>query len=178
MIIAYEAVRVHAANEKWWRDLDTGQAIERNFGELVMLTISELAEALEGDRKNLMDDKLPHRPMIEVELADTVIRMFDYIGAYNLRIENTDESYPRLSTNTGENLLHITQRLCNAYQFFTANCRNLAGEELAGALSIIFELAYAKNLDLLGAYEEKMAYNAVREDHKIEARKLANGKKY
>lgn len=29
-----------------------------------------------------MDDKLPHRPMIEVELADAVIRIFDMALAY------------------------------------------------------------------------------------------------
>ncbi len=29
-----------------------------------------------------MDDKLPHRRMIEVELADLLIRVFDYAGAY------------------------------------------------------------------------------------------------
>ncbi|MCY1464806.1 hypothetical protein D9M71_828760 [compost metagenome] len=45
---------------------------------------SELSEALEGLRKNLMDDKLPHRKMVEVELADTLIRIFDYAGARGL----------------------------------------------------------------------------------------------
>lgn len=42
-----------------------------------MLMVSELAEAMEGHRKNLMDDKLPTRKMFEVELADCVIRIFD-----------------------------------------------------------------------------------------------------
>lgn len=41
---------------------------------------SELSEALEGMRKGLMDDHLPHRSMFEVELADTVIRIFDLAG--------------------------------------------------------------------------------------------------
>ena len=39
-----------------------------------MLTISEIAEAMEGERKNLMDDHLPHRKMAEVEIADAYIR--------------------------------------------------------------------------------------------------------
>jgi hypothetical protein len=36
---------------------------------------------MEGHRKNLMDDKLPHRKMQEVEIADAAIRIFDLAGA-------------------------------------------------------------------------------------------------
>jgi len=42
-----------------------------------MLIVSEVAEAMEGHRKGLMDDKLPHRTMLEVELADALIRILD-----------------------------------------------------------------------------------------------------
>lgn len=110
------AARVHKANAKWWVDLNTGEPLKRNVGELLMLTVSELAEAMEGDRKNLMDDKLPHRKMFEVEIADAIIRIFDIAGGMGL--------------------------------------------------------------DLGGAFEEKMAFNAVRADHSIEGRKAADGKKY
>lgn len=68
----------------WWTDLATGEPKDRNDGEMLMLMVSELAEAMEGLRKNLQDDKLPHRPMVEVELADTLIRIFDYAGARGL----------------------------------------------------------------------------------------------
>ena len=80
------------------------------------LTHSEVSEAMEGHRKGLMDDHLPHRPMIEVELADAVIRIAD----------------------------------------------------LAGALGI----------DLGGAVQEKLHYNAQRADHKPEARSAQGGKTY
>lgn len=80
------------------------------------LTHSEVSEAMEGHRKGLMDDKLPHRTAIEVELADAVIRIAD----------------------------------------------------LAGALK----------LDLGGAIAEKMAFNAVRPDHRPEAREAKGGKVY
>lgn len=100
----------------WWNDLHTGEPLNRNVGELLCLIHSEVSEAMEGHRKNKMDDKLPHRPMIEVELADAVIRIAD----------------------------------------------------LAGGLG----------LDLGGAIVEKMAYNAQREDHKVEARKAPGGKAY
>lgn len=105
-----------AVDSGWWTNLETGERIQRNVGELLCLIHSEVSEAMEGHRKNRMDDKLPHRPQIEVELADAVIRIGD----------------------------------------------------LGGALG----------LDIGGAIAEKMAFNAIRPDHKIEARKLADGKKY
>ena len=66
----------------WWGDLHTGEPVDRNMGELLCLVHSEISEAMEGHRKDLMDDKLPHRKMLEVELADAVIRIFDIAGAY------------------------------------------------------------------------------------------------
>lgn len=68
----------------WWHDPKTGELKVRNTGELLMLMVSELAEAMEGDRKNKMDDHLPHRKSIEVELADCMIRICDFAGFHNL----------------------------------------------------------------------------------------------
>lgn len=79
---------VHVANQKWWVALETGEPKERNVGELLMLMVSELAEAMEGHRKNLMDAKLPHRTAEEVEMADLLIRALDYCGGRKLDIGN------------------------------------------------------------------------------------------
>ena len=62
---------------RWYRNPATGEAVERNFGEVVALMHSELSEALEAHRKNLADDKLTHRPGIEVEFADCITRIMD-----------------------------------------------------------------------------------------------------
>lgn len=76
----------HEANKSWWQDPITGEPIQRNKGEQLMLIVSEIAECMEGVRKNLMDDKLPDRKMEEVELADAVIRIMDYAGGHGLDI--------------------------------------------------------------------------------------------
>lgn len=63
----------------WWDN-------PRNPGELIALMHSELSEALEGIRKDAQDDHLPEFKSVEVELADALIRIFDYAGAANLRL--------------------------------------------------------------------------------------------
>jgi len=119
--------RISAANfaAGWWSQggLDLrDDPVLSNFviGTKLMLVVTEVSEAMEGHRKDLMDDHLPHRPMVEVEIADAVIRLFDLAGNYRRK----DGS----------------------------------------------------RLDVAGALVEKMAYNAQRADHKLEARMGAGGK--
>lgn len=86
--------QIHQQNVKagWWTDLNTGanltskngEPAKRNVPEMLCLIHSEISEAMEGFRKNLMDDKLPHRQMLEVELADAVIRICDLCGGLDL----------------------------------------------------------------------------------------------
>lgn len=109
---------VHEFNIKWWLDPYTRKEIKRNKGELIALMHSELSEALEGERKNLMDDKLPEYPMAVVEIIDAIIRELDYLAGM----------YP--------------------------------------------------DVDIQKVFEDKMTYNATREDHKHEARIIAGGKQF
>jgi NTP pyrophosphatase (non-canonical NTP hydrolase) len=82
------SAEIHDDNVKagWWTDLKTGESLvgKRNVPEMLCLVHSEVSEAMEGYRKSLMDDKLPHRTMFEVELADVFIRIFDLAGAFKL----------------------------------------------------------------------------------------------
>lgn len=59
----------------------------REDGTMLALVHSEVSEALEGFRKDLMDDHLPHRKMAEVELADAVIRIADLAGMKGFDLE-------------------------------------------------------------------------------------------
>lgn len=74
---------IHQHNVKvgFYTDLKTMERLDRNIPEMLCLIHSEVSEAMEGYRKNLPDDKLPDRPMIEVELADAIIRILD-LGEY------------------------------------------------------------------------------------------------
>lgn len=110
-----------AVKAGWWSDIETGERIERNKGELLMLMVTELAEAYEGVRKGLMDDKLSHFKMYHVELVDALIRILDAMGK-----ECEDD----------------------------------------------------KLLNFAEIYRQKRYYNDHRDDHKIENRRKANGKKF
>ena len=70
----------------WHTNLETGELLNRNKGEMIALIHSEVSEAMEGERKGLMDDHLPNRPMAEVEMADAVIRIMDYCGRWGYDI--------------------------------------------------------------------------------------------
>ncbi|QPQ53853.1 hypothetical protein H3Z85_07960 [Chryseobacterium indologenes] len=69
-----------------WHTDASGNLLNKNKGEMISLIHSEISEALEGERKSLMDNHLPNRPMPEVEMADAIIRIMDYCGRWGYDI--------------------------------------------------------------------------------------------
>ena len=92
------AKKCHEASYKsgWWHNPETGEEYPTDgfIGAHIIATklgliASEVFEAMEGHRKGLMDDKLPHRTMIEVELSDTLVRIFDLAGKLELDLDGS-----------------------------------------------------------------------------------------
>lgn len=95
----------------WHTDIISGELKDRNKGEMLMLIVSEISEAMEGERKSLMDDHLRNRPMVEVELADAIIRIMDYCGRWGYDINGAVEE--KLEYNSNRTDHKIENRLAN-----------------------------------------------------------------
>lgn len=158
---------IHEQNvEKgWWKS-------PRCFSTMTNLFISENSEALEGDRRNLMDDKLPKYPMRVVEIADMCIRVFDYLGSVE------DDGEPVLKRGLYKpgdfqfNLALCTKQLINAW--FDKECLGSDTETncqfLHNAIAIGFAMIRDMGYDPIEIILEKHDFNAVRHDHKLENR--------
>lgn len=185
---ASKAKEVFKNNEKWWRNIETGDWIERNPKTLLALMTSEISEALEGLRKDLMDDHLPNRKMAEVEIADHLIRTLDFIAGMGIDIEyiNVKDTFQFEAIEEFVIGYFDDEQSAALYDLDYAMKQAFAdgGDDghipyiWYGYLLTIGGFATKFNYDIIGAMEEKLEYNKNRQDHKVEARKLAGGKKF
>lgn len=167
----------HLAAHNWWHDAQ-GNRLQRNPGELMMLVVSELAEAMEGERKGLMDHKLPHRKMAEVEMADAFIRLCDFCGGFGLKLNRHSYVAANDGFNRGEYLLHLCSLAADVEFWLSRGHVNNASMEASELASSIQEYCRACGYDLEGAAREKLAFNATRIDHTHEHRAGVGGKKF
>jgi hypothetical protein len=79
----------HKLNARWWIDPKTGADLRDNpliVPVKLLMTISEVCEAMEGDRCDLMDDKIPEFSAMSAEMADAFIRLGDLAGAKKINV--------------------------------------------------------------------------------------------
>lgn len=160
--------RIFNANVKagWWKTDTLGKVIPRDRDTLYALFHSEVSEALEGKRKNLMDDHLQQYPMYVVELADTMIRIFDYFG-YSRTLCDFDVTTGYIKAF---NIAHLHYLLSEAWY-----CDD---DLLFNVLGSCIHLIEVEGYNWSEIVEAKLEYNATREDHKPENRAKENGKKF
>lgn len=162
--------RIHGNNQRWWSDLTTGEPIKRDRRELLMLTVSEVSEGMEGVRKNLKDDKLVHREMIEVEMADAYIRLLDLAGGFGIELEVRDFTFD-VPNNVAAALFNLVKMI--------VLCEDPSLDyRISTTLGYIRCFCEVKGYDLHGALEEKLTFNKSRLDHTREARLAENGKRF
>ena len=160
-----EEIHKHNVSVGWW---DGDQDCIRTKIQLVS---TEIAEASEGVRKGIMDDKLPHRKMEEVELADALIRMLDIGGRLNFKINELNEDFT----------LDVTP-LARHWQInsilFYPHYSTGEWSWYEDVISIILRVAKDNGFDIIAAMEEKLEFNKTRPDHKKENREKEGGKKW
>lgn len=184
------AAEIHQSNidAGWWKlqkDDSSPEGIStipRNIGELLCLVHSEIDEGFEGFAHNLQDDKLPHLPMFDVEMADTCIRVFDILGWKKADI---DSIIGTMAPPPNECMSEITLFLLLAHgavsqamEGYRKSNDEDGNQALIALLRLLIDHADYNNCDLFSIIAEKRAFNANRPDHKLEARAAADGKKF
>ncbi len=147
----------------WWTDIKTGEPKKRNVGELMMLMVTEMAEAYAAYRDGSADDKLPQYPGLGVEMGDLLIRIGDFCGALAAgNLVGPSDAY-----NPGDDMFRAVCAIADDYEAIRKTPAAVGAIELGTAML---------PQDVAVMVDAKLAYNATRADHKIENRLKEGGK--
>lgn len=171
--------KIHRQNiEKGWWDE------HRSFSKLTNLNISEVSEAVEADRKDLMDDKLKAYKGVPVEAADGCIRGFDVLASLdNESYEASDMAIAVIKNNpTDVDYLLAFSSWCFSIAWEFAELKkapNAAKQYIVDAVNALFEVIMIYGHNPVDLMLEKIEFNATRPDHQRENRQgLVGQKKY
>lgn len=182
--LAAVAAEIHQdnINAGWWKiEPGTGNTLPRNIGEMLALVHSEISEADYGAMSGAMDDKLPHRCMVEVELADVAIRVLDILGYYQCDMTAApDRSDSTLTAGQEWHgwALKMHRMTTAALEGFRKGDVKSGCFHLVVLLWVLHHASLWFRYDLTGAIAEKRAFNAQRLDHKREHREAVGGKQF
>lgn len=157
------------AERGFWED-----GLNKNKGEAVMLMITELSEAVEAHRKdkrynrvynivsyNVSNDSIFYsvfeghcKDTLEDEIADTVIRILDYCGGFN--IELIERDYRGASSG---NFSHDVLELCN---LIIRASKPVYITDWGYVLAAIIKFCEWYNIDFMQHIEWKLRYNSSR----------------
>jgi len=186
-------------NSGWWHDPHTGNRKDRNFGELLVLTHSELSEAWLALDSVAPDDHLPQYPGFLVELGDTLIREFDWLGAGEIPAHESMVSFHAIGAQVRADIdgdgfgagglfyrflqaqYRVSAVMEASRKTATLACRPVADPAAKLILQVIGMAAEYDHagLDMLAAaFRDKLTYNQTRQDHKPEVRRQAGGKQF
>jgi NTP pyrophosphatase (non-canonical NTP hydrolase) len=172
------ATEIHAENVAagWWDEFPYKPDRTKTA---IMLVVTELAEAAEGVRKDLMDDKLPQHKMLHVELADAAIRLLDLAGGLDVTIEHTDGQFAYEVKKQAARQARMRNDLERLYKCVDAVMAYSSSViSIREGLTEVFAMARLHDVNLFKIIAEKRAFNRHRADHKRENRAKPGGKKY
>jgi len=187
----------------WWRGAerygsDADYDPDRlNIPTKIALVHTEVREAHDFYLSGENDDHLPHRPGAAVELGDVVIRVGDTAGYLQIDLDaaveavrgefragrhgdimwRSNSSPSQFGGYSGSgSILQLHNFAADATEAFRSGKTDEFNRSL-GRIVVLSELICERNgWDLLAISREKVAYNAIREDHKRQVREAEGGK--
>lgn len=160
--------------------------VVRNRGEMVVLIITELSEAVEAHREGKRYDpfnratafldgsavsenpglswesvfQVQVKNSVEDEFADTVIRILDYCYGWKIPLSLMEMKFT-MKENFGESIVELIEYILRAYR--TDVPRHLCVQgSWSVALQMIISFCQQSNIDILQHVQWKLKYNKTR----------------